>query len=158
MRVFLAFGIIGLAFLTLLAGAIAWDVQRELRNVYRLVLESDREVRDQEVRFISNLPPIGIRPQDFQAEIARFQQASGTSEREAAFQELILAIGQLKPTASGDPIARRAADEFAGALNRRQIARRCYQEAANRYNETSKGLKGNLARRLTGLPEEISGQ
>jgi hypothetical protein len=156
MKVFTVWAVCALAFVALLAGAIGWDAVRELRSAHTLVLDNDREVRLQEERFLNNLTPVGINTEDVQAEKIRFQQAQTTVVREAAFQDLLVRIGRLNPTAPGDPVARRAADEYAGALNRRQIAVRRYQEAAAEYNAASQTWTGKLARRFSALPEQIA--
>lgn len=153
-RLAAVWGIIALAFALLLTAAVAWDAVRGLRVTHRLVVDNDREIRLQEERFLSNLAPVGVTPEDVRDETARFRQAQSRTERESVFQELIVRIGSLKPIMPGDPVARRAADEYAGALNRRQVALRRYQEAATEYNAASQTWTGRLARCLSKMPEQ----
>jgi hypothetical protein len=155
MRPVVAWAIGALVFLALLVAAIAWDGARGLQRAYRLVLDNDREVRLQEDRLLANLASVGIKVADLQPAIAQFRQAQAFSEREAAFQGIVAGIGQLRPTAPDDPIARRAADEFAGAANRRQIALRRYVQAVAQYNVYSQGVMGSLGRRVSDLPERL---
>lgn len=49
----------------------------------------------------------------------------------------------------------RAADERAGALNRRAIVLRKRDEVSARYNAFAQGLRGRIARKATGLPEAL---
>lgn len=155
MRPVVAWTIGAFAFLALLVAAMVWDGARGLHSAYRLVLDHDREVRLQEDRFLANLPSLGIEVADLQSAIAQLRQARTFAEREAAFQEIVARIGRLPPTAPDDPIARRAADEFAGAANRRYIALRRYAQAAAQYNDYSQGAMGTLGRRWSDLPERL---
>lgn len=143
-------------FAVLLAAAVVWDAERGLRNAHELVLAHDREVQLQEERFFDILAQIGKPMEDVDPLMRRFQQAQTIRERETVFQELLVRIGQPQAVDPGDPVARRAADEYAGALNRRQIAMRRYREVAAQYDARSRSWHGRLALYFSNLPEQIT--
>lgn len=155
-KVIAVWGIAILVFAGLLAAALVWDAERGLRNAHELVLAHDREVQLQEERFFDVLAQIGRPVEDVEPLKRRFQQAQTTGERETAFQELLVRLGQPQAADPADPVARRAADEYAGALNRRQIALRRYKEIAAQYDARSRGWQGRLARHFSDLPEQIT--
>lgn len=148
-KVIAVWGIAILVFAGLLAAALVWDAERGLRNTHELVLAHDREVQLQEERFFDVLAQIGRPVEDLDPLKRRFQQAQTTLEREAVFQELLTRIGQPQAADPADSVARRAADEYAGALNRRQIALRRYKEAVAQYDAHSRSWQGRLARHFS---------
>ena len=156
-QVLLVWGVSALLFTAVLSAAVVWDAVRGLRNASELVLAHDREVRLQEERFLGVLVQVGISTDNAAVHVVeeRLRQTQAVSEREAAFQELLARIGPLKSASPDDPVARRAADEYAGALNRRQIALRRFHEAAAAYNARSRSWQGRLACRFSDLPERF---
>lgn len=155
MKAAVALGTAALCFVLLIAAAFSWDSVRSLENAYRSAMVAEREVRNQEERFLTILPSIEADDPDLETAISKYRQAQDIASRRRAFQTMVRRIGAVRPTDPTDPIARRAADEFAGAQNRRQIALRHYQDAAAAYNEFAQGLRGRLGRALTDLPKAL---
>lgn len=155
MKAAVALGTAALFFTLLIVAAFSWDSMRSLENAYDKAMAAEREVRNQEERFLAILPAIGAKNPDIEAAISKYRQTEDIASRRRAFQDIVSQIGTAKPTDPTDPIARRVADEFAGAQNRRQIALRHYQNAAAAYNEFAQGLRGRFGRALTDLPEEL---
>jgi hypothetical protein len=155
-KIIVVWGIGIIAFAVLLGAAVVWDAERGLRNAHELVLSHDREVQLQEERFFDILAQIGRPAEEFGSLKKRFQQAQTASDRETAFHKLLIRTGEPPHAAPDDPVARRAADEYAGALNRRQIALRRYKEVAAEYDARSQSWQGRLARNFSDLPEQIT--
>lgn len=146
-----------LLFGLLLAGAFAWDCSSGLQSAMALVEETDRELSNTEERVITALGGVGIGGPQVEAAISRYHEALNPREKREAFAGIMTLVSSEAPTAAdpSDPIRRRAADEYAGSQNRRQIALRHWQDAVAAYNATATGFRGRIGVRLTGLPTEI---
>jgi len=78
---------------------------------------------------------------------------SAKAEIDRIDERIIRARQELDAATSGDQaIRRRAADEYAGAQNRRAVAQRRYDELVQIYNNASIGLMGRTARRVSSFP------
>lgn len=154
MKPALFLGAAALFFAALLGAAFVWDSARALQSAYDLVQATDRELKNQEERVLNALPGIGAKGEELENVIRYYHEAKTSEERRRAFDAVIARVNGMNIAAADptDPIRRRAADEFAGAQNRRQIALRHYEDAAAAYEQFSGGLRGSIGRKMTGLP------
>jgi hypothetical protein len=65
-----------------------------------------------------------------------------------------LVLHEVEPT---NPLARRFADDVAGAFNRREVAERHYRDVLAACDELSESIRGRIGRRVSGLPETCDG-
>ena len=151
------FSVVVIVFLSLFAAAFAWDSASSIKQQYAQVQAMDRELALQEGRFIQTI--YGQHADDAEARdklIEQYRNAPGGDERREVFSELMnrtrQSLGAVDPA---NPLARRFADESAGAINRWQLLHRRFEETTAAYNDFAQGLRGRLGRSLTGLPERI---
>ncbi len=150
-------GCAGLVFVALLLAAVAWDCSNHMNGLIREVGAAEAELRNQEERVLAALGAAGIAGSEVDAAIASYRGATSSSEKDRLYNGILSAAGRApRPsTAVDDPLSRRAADELAGAQNRRAIALRNYQEMKTAYNAAATGLRGAIGLRFTGHPERL---
>lgn len=150
-------GCAGLVFLLLLAAAFSWDCSRMVEAAHAKVSAAVDEQRLQEDRILAAIAAAGISMPELEAAIASYRDAKDIREKDRLFEGVLAGIGRApRPAASvDDPLARRAADELAGAQNRRLVAMRNRRATEAAYREAASGLRGSIGRSLSGLPERL---
>lgn len=144
-----------LVLLALLIAAFAWDSLRTLGDAYREVKAADQEVALQEERFLDLLPTLGLAGVVSANLLEGYRQAEGTAARRETFQKILAEVSGPRLADPGDPLARHAADEYVGSLNRRQVALRRQGEAAAEYDRLAEGFRGRIATGLADLPKRM---
>jgi len=123
-------------------------------RLHSAALEIDRELMRHEDKLITLIQSTNRGSPQFIAAYEACKRTDDISGRHLGFTNIIIDIGQ-QAFDVDHPIERRYADEYAGALNRRQVAMRHYTEAAIEYNQVTAGLRGSIARFFTELPTEL---
>jgi hypothetical protein len=144
-------------FLFLAAAAFVWDSARALSSADAAVEERDAYLKAQEERFISLLASLPEQGPELPRIISEYKQSPDRRTRHAAFEKLVAAsqkqmFAEVDPT---DPLKRRFADDFAGALNRRQIGKGFFDQAVAEYDALAQTTRGKAGRWATGLPAAI---
>jgi hypothetical protein len=132
---------------TLLFAAFAWDCVRLANDARRRVEIADEEVLKQERRLTTLLNSSPQRTPEVDNALRAHETAIDGTSRQAAYNELIAAFRQtmsqrIDPT---NPLDRKFADEAAGAINRRDIALKAYEDEAAVYQQYIAGLRGAIA-------------
>jgi len=137
-----------------MTGAWAWDCARLVRVADDAVAEADREVRRHEERLLSALAGFDDDAPELRHAAAAYRDAHGGVARRRAYGDVVAAarrvlLARNDPT---DPLARRFADDVAGALNRRDVADRHFDEVVAACRALSGSFRGRLGRRVSGRP------
>lgn len=150
-------GCAGLVFVLLLVAAFTWDCAGYISTLHADAGAAELEQRNQEERVIAALDAAGVATEEVSLAITSYRNAARSDEKDRLYNGIISAAGRAPRASAGvdDPLARRAADELAGAQNRRAIALRNRQEMTAQYNAAAAGLRGAIGRRITGLPSRL---
>jgi hypothetical protein len=147
-----------LLFALLIAGAFIWDCSRAVEAARELVRETDRELSSQEERIIRSLPAAGILGPEIDRAVGRYHSAKAPAEKRLCFEGVLTLASKSTPGSTpgaldpNDLVGRRAADEYTGALNRRQIALRGYEDAVAALDELMLGTRGAIGARFAASP------
>jgi hypothetical protein len=143
----------GASFVVVIALAFAWDSVRALRAAREDVAEVDRELRLQEERLVSLVGGVPGLSERVRAEARAWSEADGRSARHAAYDTFVDDVRSdvLANLDAEDPNARRLADGVAGALNRRDIAFRSYDDGMTACRMVAATRRGRVAAWLLDL-------
>jgi hypothetical protein len=136
-----------LAMLLLLASAFWWDCVRYASAARARVFIADDEVRKQEARLVKILSDSGKSTDEANAAVAAYQSAPNPQARQERF-ELIFSAFQKSMSGSLDvtsPLDRKLSDEVIGAMNRRRVAMKAYDEEAKSYQDFLGSFRGRVA-------------
>jgi hypothetical protein len=137
-----------LAMIALLAAAFAWDCVSLAANGRRRVASADEEMHKHERRLVQLVKGSPRLSPDVQAAIAAHETADTSAARHDAYERLVASFrlsmsGGVDPT---NPLDRKFADDVAGAINRREIAQKPYDEELDAYRAFLAGFRGRVAR------------
>ncbi len=132
----------------LLFAAIAWDCVALATDARRRVVLADEELQKQEVRLVKLLGGFPGRSPEVQAAIDEYRMTDGFQARHDAYERLVASFRQsmsagIDPT---NPLDRKFMDDVAGAINRREIAERPYNDELAEYQSFLGGVRGGIAR------------
>jgi hypothetical protein len=135
------------AMLALLGAAVAWDCVRLAADAAHRVALADHELEKHELRLVKLLSASSKTSSESRAAIAAHGQASDAITRHVAYDELVAIFRKtsdaIDPT---NPLDRKFMDDVAGAINRRQIAEKPYDDEQAAYGEFLSSFRGRIAR------------
>lgn len=136
-----------LAMLLLLATAFCWDSVRYANAARARVFLADDDVRKQGTRLVKILSDSGKTTEEVRAAITAYQAAPNPHARQEKFEWIVDAFqktmaGSLDATA---PLDRKLSDEILGAMNRRRVAMKAYDEEMKAYQGILSGVRGRIA-------------
>ncbi len=137
-----------LAAFGLLAVAIAVDCVRLAADARDRVRLADDELKKHEDRLATLLAGSPQASAEVKTAITAYRTAADPSARHAAYQELVASFRQTMSTAidATNPLDRKFMDDTAGAINRREIAEKPYDEESAAYQAYLTNWRGQIAR------------
>jgi hypothetical protein len=137
-----------LAMIGLLVGAVALDCVRMAADARGPVTLADQEVQKHELRLVKLLIGSPRLSPEVQSAITAYQGADGPRERHDAYEQLVTRFRQsmfsvVDPT---NPLDRKFMDDIAGAINRREIAQKPYDDELAVYQQFLNCPRGRVAR------------
>lgn len=129
-------------------GAFALDSTRMAADSRHRAELADGELRKHEERLVTLLAGSDKRSPEVDAAITAYRAAEVLPARHAAYTQLVVAFRQtmsssIDPT---NPLDRKFMDDIAGAINRREIAEKPFQDEWKAYEEFLSSLRGRVAR------------
>jgi hypothetical protein len=135
------------AMAALLCAAMAIDCVR-LANAARHRVElADAEMQKYETRLANILAAAPKKTSETDTAVLAFQNAADLKSRHDAYERLVAVARavQAEKTDPTNPADRKFMDDIAGAINRRAIARKQYDDELEAYQEFSASLRGKIA-------------
>ncbi len=137
-----------LAAFSLLAVAIAVDCVRLAADARDRVRLADEELKKHEVRLAKLLASSPQLSPEVESAIAAHETAADILARHAAYDDL---VASFRKTMSGsidatNQLARKFMDDTAGAINRREIAEKPYEDESAAYETYLASWRGQIAR------------
>ena len=134
--------------LALLGAAVAWDCIRLAADAHHRVLLADGEMIKQEIRLVNLLAGSAKTTPEVQSAIANLKVIRDRQSRMEAYDLLVASI---RKTTSGiadptNPLDRKFMDDIAGAINRREMAERQYDDELSAYRDFLRSWRGSVAR------------
>jgi hypothetical protein len=135
------------AMMLLLAAAYTWDSVRSAASARDRVLVADGEMRKHERRLEKLLADSPKAPTEVQSALATYRAAGDANTRRDAYGQLVSSIQKsmsrgLDPT---NPLDRKFMDEIAGAINRREVAQKQFDEESTAYEQLLASFRGRVA-------------
>jgi hypothetical protein len=139
-----------LAMATLLGGAVALDCVRLAADGHGRVLYADAQMATQEIRLVNVLANSSKTTPEVQSAISILKSIHGRQARMQAYDAL---VASFQKTMSGkvdatNPLDRKFMDEAAGAINRREVAQKQYDEESRIYQDFLSSWRGSVAKRF----------
>lgn len=131
----------------LLAIAIAVDCVRLASDAGERVRIADAELIKHETRLATLLDASPHVTPEVKDALANYHSAKGWQERHAAFERLAAAFQQTMSTKldATNPLDRKFMDDTAGAINRRQVAEKPFDEEFATYQTFLTSWRGQIA-------------
>lgn len=138
----------------LVAGAFALDSVRAERARQAEVDQLDTDLAAQEKRLLAALDRLAELPRPVTQARVAYQAATNRDDRQARYTELATMVQrEVMPSLDvNQPADRLALDELAGAINRREVVSRRWDELAAEYRAWQATLRGRWAARLGAAP------
>lgn len=125
----------------IIVGAFAMDSVRLTLAARERVADADEALKTAEIRLVRTLSAWGDAPESVRSAIQAYQAAKTPEERRGAYDGLVAAT--LQAITSQPPIAT-TKDDIAGAINRRVVAERPFNEVKEEYDRWLKTTRGRL--------------
>jgi hypothetical protein len=137
-----------LAMAALLGAAVAIDCVRLAADGHSRVLVADGQMATQETRLVNVLANSPKTTPEVQSAISILKSIHGRQARMQAYDGLVASFHK---TMSGtvdatNPLDRKFMDEAAGAINRRDVAQKQYDEESAAYQGLLNSWKGRVAK------------
>jgi hypothetical protein len=131
----------------LLAIAIAVDCTRLANDARERVRIADAELIKHEQRLASLLDASPHATPEVKEAIANYRNAKGWQPRHAAFEKLAATFQQSMSSKvdATNPLDRKFMDDAAGAINRRQVAEKPFDEELAAYRAYLQSWRGTIA-------------
>jgi uncharacterized protein YPO0396 len=141
-----------LAMALLLGAAVVIDCVRLAHNAEHRADLADAEMAKNELRLANVIDGSPKATPEVHATIAKLRSAQGRGERIDAYNSL---VANLRNTISSqidatNPLDRKFMDEAAGAMNRREVAQKEYDEELVPYGAYMKTWRGKVAMAFSG--------
>lgn len=135
----------------LLGAAVVADCLRLAADARERVAMADAEIEKHERRLVKLLDGWAAKSPVIVAAIATFEAADGPEARNEAYERLVASYRQTAPTTVDptNPLDRKFMDDTAGAINRREIAQKPYDDESSAYRQFLASWKGAVARRFS---------
>jgi DNA mismatch repair ATPase MutS len=149
-----------LAMAALLGGAVALDCLRLAWDGHSRVLTADGQMAAQEIRLVKALNNSAKKTPEVESSIASLKSKHDRRARIEAYDSLVASFrnslsGKIDPT---DPLDRKFMDEAAGAINRREVAKKQYDEELAAYQNYLNSWRGRVARVFSSQARSDSAQ
>lgn len=139
---------VGAAFITMISGAIFVDCRRLVAAAEADAERVDAELRTYEEKYVSSVRSITGEDSALVSAMEAYNQSTSDplEKRRGAFEDLIAASSSAlsRKGVPAAPLERRLADELAGALNRRAIAEKRYDEARGALRDMCASWRGTI--------------
>ena len=140
-----------LAMLGLIGAAVALDCLRLAADARGRAELADEEMHKHELRLVTLLAGFEPLSPEVQATIAAYRQAENSAARRGAYAQVVTSFrqtmsGKVDPTNSLD---RKFMDDVVGAINRREIAQKSYDDEEAAYQAFLSGRRGGVARKFS---------
>ena len=137
-----------LAMAALLGGAVAVDCVRLALDGHSRVLAADGQMAAQEIRLVNALNNSAKKTPEVESSITNMKSIHDRRARIEAYDSLVATFrntlsGKIDPT---NPLDRKFMDEAAGAINRRDVAQKQYDEEWTVYHKYLNSWRGRVAR------------
>ena len=134
----------------LLGTAVVRDCVRLAADRNNRVLVADGDMATQEIRLVDFLMNSPKTTPEVYAAISTFKTIKGRQARTQAFDAL---VASYRKTMSGkldanNPLDRKLMDEVDGAINRRDVAQKRYDEEASDYLDFLQSWRGGIAKKF----------
>jgi hypothetical protein len=138
-----------LAMAALLGTAVVRDCVRLAADQHSRVLVADSQMAMQEMRLVTILENSAKTTPEVYAAISTLKSIRGRQARMQAYDAL---VASFQKTMSGkidatNPLDRKFMDEAAGAINRREVAQKRYDEESTVYQDFLNSWRGSIAKR-----------
>jgi hypothetical protein len=136
-----------LIMVALLGGAVVWDCVRLAQDAQHRVSLADAEVAKHELRLIKLLESAPQVSPEVAAAIAKYRSATDFAAKREAYVEVVAGF---RKTMAGNidatnPLDRKFMDDVAGAINRREVAEKPYEEELAAYQAFMQSGRGAVA-------------
>jgi hypothetical protein len=131
-----------------IAAAYTWDSVRAAAAARHRVDLADQEMQKHEQRLVKLLEEHPKATPEVKAAVASFRgDAAKPEKRRDAYGEV---VAKFKSTMAGqidatDPLNRKFMDDIAGAINRREVAQKQFDEESTVYERFMSGFRGRIA-------------
>jgi hypothetical protein len=137
-----------LVMLLLLGAAMAWDCVRYAADARHRVELADQEMQKQEARLVKLLTGFAKTPPEVQSAVAAYRGAESPHARHGAYEQLVVSfrktmVSEIDPT---NPLDRKFMDDIAGAINRREVSEKAYDDESAAYQHFLAGFRGSVAK------------
>lgn len=132
----------------LLAVAIAVDCVRLAADAHDRVRLADDELKKHEVRLAKLLASSPQLSPEVKSALAAHETAVDTPARRAAYDDLVTSFrtSMSQSLDATNPLMRKFMDDTTGAINRRQLAEKPYEEELAAYDAYLTSWRGRIAR------------
>jgi hypothetical protein len=135
----------------LLGGSVVIDCVRLAADRHHRVFSADGQMVTQEIRLVNLLANSPKATPEVQSAISILKSIHGRQARMQAYDALVASFHQ---TMSGrieatNPLDRKFMDEAAGAINRRAVAQKQYEEESSDYQNFLNSWRGSVAKRFS---------
>ena len=136
------------AMAALLGAAAAWDCVRLASSARYRVTLADEEMQKHERRLVKLLNDSPNTSPDVRSAVASYESADKREARDEAYERVVAQIrGRTDDKIdAASPLDRKFMDDVAGAINRREIAQRPYEEELAAYQRFLGSFRGSVAR------------
>lgn len=137
-----------LMMLLLLGAAVAWDSVRYAAAGRHRVALVDEELQKHEARLLKLLAGHAQTSPDVQSAIAAYQGGGSPETRHAAYEQLVASFRKTMSNAIDptNPLDRKFMDDIAGAINRREMAEKQYDDESAAYQRFLSSFRGSVAK------------
>lgn len=129
----------------IMAGAFAMDSVRLTLAAREQVANADDALKTAEIRLVRTLSAWGDAPESVKSAIQAYNAATTPEERRGAYDELVAATQQ---AITSQPPITTTKDDIAGAINRRVVAERPFNEVKEEYDRWLKTPRGRLGEQI----------
>jgi hypothetical protein len=139
-----------LAMGALLSAAVVIDCVRLAADRHGRVLYFDGQMATQEIRLVNVLANSSKLTPEVQSAISVLKSIHGRQARMQAYDALVASFQKTMSGTVGDanPIDRKFGDEAAGAINRREVAKKDFDEESSIYQDFLNSWRGSIAKRF----------
>jgi hypothetical protein len=138
---------LGLLVMALVLGAaVAIDCMRLASDARHRVQLADDEMKKHETRLVKLVAGNSKVSPMVEAEVGAYEGAGSTDDRHSYYDSLVASFRKASPAIDPtNPLERKFMDDIAGAINRREIAEKQYDEEAAVYQNFLQSWRGKLA-------------
>jgi len=138
--------------MVLIAAAYVWDSVRAATEARHRVDLADQEMQRHEERMLKLLSDHPKATPEVKAAVTSFHDVANTPQKRLDAYGQIVASFKSTMAAQVDatnPLERKFMDDIAGAMNRREVAHKQYDEESTAYQRFLGGFRGRIARLLS---------